>query len=329
MKVEIVELVVLLFSVTCVDAWLQGADCTRVADHKEHAPVTEAVCYLRCLSDALNKLYSEGEKKLLVTEEVYANASLILDDMEGRAGESSTYLSVIRGVMEEQTDRLEKLISYGNKMGNLVAKAGGLFAALEDSLKEVRKEIPGALIKTNKYYTSVAEIVRTVWEDVGEILWKETEAKCGSQKVEGVGEIQTECGAHTCPFADNGVAASAVDKYKGHCLYVGRNSYLRHCFNLPRGRLYRHGPVNTLGDALEWEENWSDYMNFELTVKVQKIFGPLIASFDVGIAPSTLAEMINNITSLQSRFNEVHSNFTSILFTTKLKTEVYNTDSTI
>nr|CAQ57438.1 expression site-associated gene 1 (ESAG1) protein [Trypanosoma brucei brucei] len=328
MKVEIVELVVLLFSVTCVDAWLQGADCTRVADHKEHAPVTEAVCYLRCLSDALNKLYTEGENKLLVTEEVYANASRILDDMEGRAGASLKYLSVIRGVMERGHDKLEKLISCGNAMGDLVSKVGGLFAALEDSVKEVRKEIPGALIEANKYYTSVAEIVRTVWDDVGEIVWNRTEAECGRQKVEGVGELKTECGAHTCPLAE-AVRESALHEYKGHCLYVGRLSYLRHCFNLPRGRLYRHGPVNTLGDALEWEENWSDYMNFELTVKVQKIFGPLIASFDVGIAPSTLAEMINNITSLQSRFNEVHSNFTSLLLTTKLKTEVYNTDSTI
>nr|CAQ57342.1 expression site-associated gene 1 (ESAG1) protein [Trypanosoma brucei brucei]CAQ57357.1 expression site-associated gene 1 (ESAG1) protein [Trypanosoma brucei brucei] len=328
MKVTIAELVVLLFSVTCVDAWPQGADCTRVGDYKEHAPVTEAVCYLRCLSDALNKLYSEGEKKLLVTEEVYANASRILDDMEGRAGASLKYLSVIRGVMERGHDKLEKLISCGNKMGDLVSKVGGLFAALEDSVKEVRKEIPGALIKTNKYYTSVAEIVRTVWEDVGEILWNSTEAKCGSQKVEGVKEFKTECGPHTCPFAKT-VRQSGLDKYKGHCLYVGRNSYLRHCFNLPRNSLYVHGPVNTLGDALEWEENWSGYLGFELTVNVQKIFTPLIASFGVGIAPSVLAEMINNITSLQSRFNEVHSNFTSLLLTTKLKTEVYNTDSTI
>nr|CAQ57307.1 expression site-associated gene 1 (ESAG1) protein [Trypanosoma brucei brucei] len=328
MKVEIVELVVLLFSVTCVDAWLQGADCTRVADHKEHAPVTEAVCYLRCLSDALNKLYTEGENKLLVTEEVYANASRILDDMEGRAGASLKYLSVIRGVMERGHDKLEKLISCGNAMGDLVSKVGGLFAALEDSVKEVRKEIPGALIEANKYYTSVAEIVRTVWDDVGEIVWSSTKAQCGSQEVKGVGELKTECGAHTCPLKV-GVNESGLDKYKGHCLYVGRHSYLRGCFGLPRGRLYRHGPVNTLGDALEWEENWSGNMGFELTVKVQKIFGPLIASFDVGIAPSTLAEMINNITSLQSRFNEVHSNFTSLLLTTKLKTEVYNTDSTI
>nr|CAQ57462.1 expression site-associated gene 1 (ESAG1) protein [Trypanosoma brucei brucei] len=328
MKVTIAELVVLLFFVTCVDAWPQGADCTRVGDYKEHAPLTEAVCHLRCLSDALNKLYTEGERKMLVTEEVYANASRILDDMEGRAGASLKYLSVIRGVMERGHDKLEKLISCGNKMGNLVAKVGGLFAALEDSLKEVRKEIPGALIKTNKYYTSVAEIVRTVWEDVGEILWNDTEAKCGSQKVEGVGELKTECGAHTCPLAE-AVRESALHEYKGHCLYVGRHGYVRDCFHRPRNSLYEHGPVNTLGDALVWDDNDPNPMYFELTVKVDKIFGPLIASFGVGIAPSTLAEMINNITSLQSRFNEVHSNFTSLLLAANLMADVDNTDSTI
>nr|CAQ57447.1 expression site-associated gene 1 (ESAG1) protein [Trypanosoma brucei brucei] len=304
--------------------------CTRVGDYQEHAPLTEAVCYLRCLSDALNKLYSEGERRLFVNEEVYANAARVLDDMEGRAGASLKYLSVIRGVMERGHDKLEKLISCGNKMGDLLTKAGGLFAALEDSVKEVRKEIPGALIKTNKYYTSVAEIVRTVWTDVGEILYGDSKGRryCKTSKVEGVGEFKTECGPHTCPFASK-VDAAALNKYKGHCLYVGSNGYVRECFHLPRNSLYEHGPVNTLGDALEWEENWSGSLGFELTVKVDKIFGPLIASFGVGIAPSVLAEMINNITSLQSRFNEVHSNFTSLLLTTKLKTDVDNTDSTI
>nr|AEX08462.1 expression site-associated protein 1 [Trypanosoma brucei gambiense] len=237
MKVTIADLVVLLFFVTCTGGSAPESRCTLVDDYYGKN-LHESVCYLRCLSNALNKLYSEGEKKLLVTEEVYANASLILDDMEGRAGESSTYLSIISGVMEEQTDRLEKLISCGNAMGDLVAKVGGLFAEVNESVRAVRKKIPDALIRANKYYTAIAEIVRTVWDDV-KAMKASSEHKCKNQEFGGVKEFEITCGDNACPLRD-GVNESALQKYKGGCLEINvMNGSVSECLNLPRNNLYR------------------------------------------------------------------------------------------
>nr|CAQ57476.1 expression site-associated gene 1 (ESAG1) protein [Trypanosoma brucei brucei]CAQ57488.1 expression site-associated gene 1 (ESAG1) protein [Trypanosoma brucei brucei] len=325
MKVTIVELVVWLFSVNFFVVVAEESRWTLVDDfHGKN--LHESVCYLSCLSNALNKLYSEGERRLFVNEEVYANASRILDDMEGKTGESVKYLSVISGVMEGKHDKLEKLISYGNAMGDLVAKVGGLFAEVNESVRAVRKVLPSALIRANKYYTSVAEIVRTVWDDVA-VVKQRDKAKCTAQSFGSVGELKTECGAHTCPLKE-GVREGALQKYKGGCLqvYVLAGS-VSECFNLPRDNLYKTGAVKYSSDGTDWYENGNT--SFQLTVNVQKIFTPLIASFGVGIAPSVLAEMINNITSLQSRFNEVHSNFTSILLADNLTADVDNTDSTI
>nr|P04477.1 RecName: Full=VSG expression site-associated protein 117A; AltName: Full=ESAG protein; Flags: Precursor [Trypanosoma brucei brucei]AAA30190.1 expression site associated protein (ESAG) [Trypanosoma brucei]CAQ57318.1 expression site-associated gene 1 (ESAG1) protein [Trypanosoma brucei brucei]CAQ57330.1 expression site-associated gene 1 (ESAG1) protein [Trypanosoma brucei brucei] len=325
MKVTIVELVVWLFSVNFFVVVAEESRWTLVDDHYGKN-LHESVCYLRCLSNALNKLYSEGERRLFVNEEVYANASRILDDMEGKTGESTTYLSVVSSEMGGENNKLEKLISYGNAMGDLVAKVGGLFAEVNESVRAVREEIPSALIRANKYYTAIAEITRTVWDDVNRPL-QQDKATCGDQKVTGVGELKTECGAHTCPLSD-GVNESALQKYKGGCLEINvMSGSVSECFNLPRNKLYRSVALSSSHGFLKWYQD--EAKRFQLGLRVKNIFGPLIASFGVGQPPSVLAEMINNITSLQSRFNEVHSNFTSILLADNLTADVDNTDSTI
>nr|AEL79539.1 esag1 [Trypanosoma brucei brucei TREU927]AEL79558.1 esag1 [Trypanosoma brucei brucei TREU927] len=324
MKVTIVELVVWLFSVICTGGTAPESHCTLVDDHFGKN-LHESVCYLSCLSNALNKLYSEGEKKVLVNEEVYANASRILDDMEGRAGASSTYLSVISSVMEGGHDKLEKLIYYGNEMGDLVAKVGGLFAEVNESVRAARKVLPSALMKANKYYTAISEIVRTVWDDVKAV--QSGKHECKDQKFDGVAELEVTCGSHTCPLRD-GVSESALQKYKGGCLEINvMSGSVSECLNLPRTKLYKNGAISSSHGLLKWYQD--EAAKFQLGLRVKNIFDPLIASFAAGQPPSVLDEMMSNITSLYFRFNEVHSNFTSILLANKLKAEVDNTGSTI
>ncbi|RHW71175.1 expression site-associated 1 (ESAG1) protein [Trypanosoma brucei equiperdum] len=317
MKVTIAELVVLLFSVICIDG-KEESECTVITDYHGDAPLNEAVCYLSCLSDALNNLYSDGETKLFVNEEVYANASRILNDMESKTGESTTYLSVIGGSTEGKHDKLENLISYGNEMGDLVTKAGGLFAEVNESVREVRKEIPDALIKANKYFTAIAEVARTVWDDVNAVEGSDEEAaKCKGEKI-GVTDFPTACGDYTCPLRDN-VSADAVQKYKDGCLAVTvQNDSVSECLNKPRDNVYENGAVKNSGDVLLWKENDRAATFFQLTVKVQEIFGPLIGPFSAGQPPPVILEVMSNITSLYSHFNRVHGNFTSFLRGTNL-----------
>ncbi|SCU71845.1 expression site-associated gene (ESAG), putative [Trypanosoma equiperdum] len=327
MKVMVPRWVFLSTFLICVDGEEEVSRCTSIDDYKG-INLSHSVCYLSCLSDALNRLYTNGEKKLFVNEEVYANASRILDDMEGKAGESTKYLSVISGVMEGKHDKLEKLISYGNEMGDLVAKVGGLFSRVNESVRAVRKEIPEALIKANKYYTAIVEIARTVWDDVKAVSNDEGhECKKGTPK--GVKEFSVTCSNQTCSLS-NGVSESTPPKYRGGCLQIdvltGSGS-VSECFNLPRGKLYRHGGVNFSNDVLKWPQNYAN--RFQITVEVQKIFDPLIALFASGLPPSVLLAVAVNVTSFYSRFKGVHSNFTSVLIDTNLTYNVNSTNSTI
>ncbi|RHW66873.1 expression site-associated protein 1 (ESAG1) [Trypanosoma brucei equiperdum] len=325
MNVVFVELVILILFSICIN----GKERCTLEDDYEGKNLHESICYLSCLSNALNKLYADGEQRLFVNEEVYANASRILDDMEGRTGEGTKYLSVISSVMDGKHDNLEKLISYGNEMGDIVAKVGGLFAEVNESVRVVRKEIPGALIKANKYYMAIAEIVGTVWDDVKAVEGSDEEAaKCKGENI-GVTDFPTACGDYTCPLRDN-VSADAVQKYKDGCLAVTvQNGSVSECLNKPRDNAYENGAVKNSGDVLLWKENDRAATFFQLTVKVQEIFGPLIAPFAAGQPPSALRAMISNITSLYSHFNGIHGNFTSLLLGTNLTTDVDNTNSNI
>ncbi|RHW74232.1 expression site-associated 1 (ESAG1) protein [Trypanosoma brucei equiperdum] len=311
MKVTIAELVVLLFSVICIDG-REESGCTLITDYHGDAPLSESVCYLSCLSDALNNLYSDGEKRLFVNEEVYANAFRILDDMEEKTAESVRYLSIISSVvMVEKNNRLEKLISHGNAMGDLVAKAGGLFAEVNESVRAVRKEIPGALIKVNKYYTAIAEITRTVWDDVKAV--ESGKHECKDQEFRGVKEFEVTCGDNACPLRD-GVSEGALKHYKSGLLEINvmtKSGKVSECLNLPRNNLYLNGAINSSHGLLKWHQDSTEM--FQLELRVKNIFNPLIASFAAGQSPSVLAEMMSNITSLYFRFNEVHRNFTSLL----------------
>ncbi|SCU70601.1 expression site-associated gene (ESAG) protein, putative [Trypanosoma equiperdum] len=315
MKVTIAELVVLLFSVICIDG-KEDNGCTLITDYHGDAPLSESVCYLSCLSDALNNLYSDGEKRLFMNEEVYANAFRILDDMEGRAGESVRYLSIISVAMVEENNRLEKLISHGNAMGDLVAKAGGLFAEVNESVRAVRKEIPGALIKVNKYYTAIAEVTRTVWDDIKGVGLVNAKFECKDPVFESVGEYQATCPDYRCPFND-GVNVDAFQKYKNECLEI-TVSYFDKCRaqKLPRDILYGNGIVVDSRSFLEWRDNGHNY--FQLILKIRQIFVPLIGPFAAGQPPPVILEIMSNITSLYSHFNRVHEIFTSFLRGTNL-----------
>lgn len=299
--------------------------CTLVDDHYGKN-LHDSVCYLKCLSDALNRLYTNGEKKLFVNEEAYANASRILDDMEGKAGESTKYLTVISGVVEGKHDKLEKLISYGNEMGDLVARVGGLFSEVHESVRAVRKVLPVALIEANKYYTAIAEVVRTVWDDI-KGLGAQGKHECKGDKVKSIGEFRIECGHRTCPLKE-GVNEGSLQKYKGGCLqvYVLGGS-VNECFNLPRDNLYRSVAAKNSSETLHWGLNGPTY--FQLTVKVQKIFTPLITSLSAGQPPSALFPMMSNITSLYSQFNEVHSSFTSLLLDANTTEKISSANFTI
>nr|CAJ16268.1 expression site-associated gene 1 (ESAG 1), putative [Trypanosoma brucei brucei TREU927] len=323
MKTIVVEWVVsVLFAICFANADEEGP-CTSVDDYPVYR-LNESVCYLKCLSDALNKLYTDGERKLLVNEEVYANASRIIDNIEGKTGESVTYLSVISGVMKGKHDKLEKLISYGNTMGDLVAKVGGLFAEVNESVRAVREDVPTALMTANKYYAAIAEIARTVWDDV-KGLGGHGKHEC--EDIVGVKEFQLLCPDHTCPLKE-GVNESALQKYKDGCLDINvLNGSVSECFNVPRSSLYKNGGVNKSKEGTNWYSPKADF--FQLKVEVQKIFGPLIAPFSSGLQPFVLAEMMSNITSLYSHFKEVHSNFTSMLHDTNISENVNSTHSTI
>ncbi|CAJ16718.1 expression site-associated gene (ESAG) protein, putative; expression site-associated gene 1 (ESAG1) protein, putative [Trypanosoma brucei brucei TREU927] len=325
MKVTIAELVVLLFSVICIDGKEENG-CTLITDYHGDAPLSESVCYLSCLSDALNKLYADGENKLFVNEEVYANAFRILDDMEGRTGESVRYLSIISGVMEGKHDKLKKLISYGNAMGDLVAKAGGLFAEVNESVRAVRKEIPGALIKVNKYYTAIAVITRTVWDDV-EALERDSDPNCHGEKIKNVGEFQVTCGEHFCPLKE-GVNESTLQKYKDGCLEINvqdKSGQISECLNLPRNSLYKNGAVKYSSDGTNWYGNGNTY--FQLKLHVHSMLSPLTIPLGAGQPPSAPLDMMASITSLYSRFNEIHKNFTSLLLNTNFTGIVNSSNS--
>ncbi|EAN80659.1 expression site-associated gene (ESAG) protein, putative [Trypanosoma brucei brucei TREU927] len=302
-------------------------DCTLVDDYYGKN-VPESVCYLSCLSNALNKLYNDGEEKLFVNEEVYADASRILDDMEGETAECVKYLSVISGVMEGKHDKLEKLISYGNEMGDLVAKVGGLFADVNESVRAMREVLPSTLITANKYYTAISEIVRTVWDDVKAVKSDDEEVlQCRNGKIISTGEFSVKCSAHTCPLGVN-VTESTLKKYKDGCLEINvmtESGQVSKCFNLPRNNLYISGARINSSGVLEWSQNDSAF--FRLIVKVQDIFAPLIAPFSAGKPPSVLLTKMTNITSLYSHFNKVHNNFTSLLRDTNITVNADNTNT--
>ncbi|EAN77446.1 expression site-associated gene (ESAG) protein, putative [Trypanosoma brucei brucei TREU927] len=323
MRVVILEWTILILLI--VGAYGDN-DHALVADYEGDAPLSETVCYLRCLSDALNKLYTDGEKKLLVNEEVYANVSRILDSMEAKTGESVKYLSVISGAMVGESEKLEKLISYGNTMGDLVAKVGGLFAEVNESVRTVRKEIPDALIKANKYYTSIAEIVRTVWDDLKAIPTS-IDPKCENGEFDGVKEFEVKCGDSSCPLR-NGVSEDALKHYKRGRIEVNvLNGSVSRCLNLQRKNLYKNGAEKHSSEVLKWPQD--DATFFQLKLEVQSMFGPLIVSFAAGRTTSALLEMVENITSLRSRFKEIHSDFTSLLLNPNSTDNVNSTDSTI
>nr|AAA30194.1 expression site-associated gene product (ESAG1-U1EC) [Trypanosoma brucei] len=211
--------------------------------------------------------------------------------------------------MVEKNNRLEKLISHGNAMGDLVAKAGGLFAEVNESVRAVRKEIPGALIKVNKYYTAIAEVTRTVWDDVKAV--ESGKHECKDQEFRGVKEFEVTCGDNACPLRD-GVSEGALKHYKNGLLEINvMSGSVSKCLNLPRNNLYKSGAINSSHGLLKWHQDSAEM--FQLELRVKNIFNPLIASFAAGQPPSVLAEMMANITSLYFRFNEVHRNFTSLL----------------
>nr|AAB04048.1 ATA is a putative start codon [Trypanosoma brucei rhodesiense] len=325
MKVTIAELVVLLFSVICIDG-KEESECTVITDYHGDAPLSESVCYLSCLSNALNKLYTDGENKLFMNEEVYANASRILDDMEGRAG-AGLYLSIISGSTEGKHDKLENLISHGNAMGDLVTKAGGLFAEVNESVRAVRKEIPGALIKVNKYYTAIAEIARTVWDDVKAV--ESGKHECKDQEFRGVKEFEVTCGDNACLLA-HGVSEGALKHYKNGRIEINvMSGSVSKCLNLPRNNLIKSGAVNNSNKVLVWRDDADTVTHFLLKLKIRDIFSTLIAPFAAGQPPSVLAEMMSNITLLYFRFNEVHRSFTSLLFDTNSIDNVKSTNSTV
>ncbi|AAZ10609.1 expression site-associated gene (ESAG) protein, putative [Trypanosoma brucei brucei TREU927] len=323
MKVEIVELAILLSFIICVDGENVEHNCKTVDDYY-FRNINESVCYLSCLSNALNKLYSDGEKRLFVNEEAYANASRILDDMEGKTGESTKYLSVISSVMEGEHDKLEKLISYGNQMGDLAAKAGGLFVEVNESVRAVRKEIRDALIQANKYYTAVAEIAGTVWAFDGQKV-VEGDHKCDLEASKKTVEFQSKCSAHTCPLR-NGVNKSTLQQYKNGCLEISvmHSHIVDFCHQSPRNVLYVSGAVKDSGNALKWKPGHA----FFLTIEVKGIFSSLIASFTAGHPPPVLLAMVSNMTLLYSLFSETYSNFTSLLLGTSITDNLNSTDST-
>ncbi|AAZ10287.1 expression site-associated gene (ESAG) protein, putative [Trypanosoma brucei brucei TREU927] len=324
MKIKIVGLVVFFFVTFGV---AEESYCTSIDDDKG-TNLNQSVCYLKCLSDALNKLYTDGERKLFLNEEVYANASRMLDDMEGKTGESVIYLSVISSVMVEENDKLENLISYGNAMGDLVAKAGGLFAEVNESVRAVRNAIPGALITSNKYYTAIAEIARTVWDDVKAVSNDEG-PECKKGALKGVRGFPVVCVDQTCPLL-TGVNEITLQKYRGGCLQIdvltGSGSVSK-CLNLPRDNLYKGGAVKNSTGLINWRENGPAF--FQLQIYVEEIFDPLIEPFTSGKAPPELLDMMANITLLQSYFNDIHRNFTSLQFSTNNIDNMKSTNFTI
>ncbi|AAZ10092.1 expression site-associated gene (ESAG) protein, putative [Trypanosoma brucei brucei TREU927] len=330
MKVVAVELIILYFFVICIGGEEEGGKCRLVADVGGFAHINVSLCYLHCLSNALNKLYTDGEQRLFVNEEVYANASRILDDMEGKTGESTTYLSVFSSSMGEQNDKLEKLISYGNEMGDLVAKVGGLFAEVNESVREVRNELPNTLIKANKYYTAIAVITKTVWNDVKAVGLDSDMAKCSRQEFSAVENFEASCGDQTCPL-ENSVTESSLQKYKDGCLTITiLNGSVSECLNRLRDNLYRSGAVQSSRKILEWRgEDRHGAFYFQLTLEIQQIFSTLITPFAAGKPPFALLDMMANITSLNSHFNWVHGNFTSLLLDIGVAGNVSNTNSTI
>ncbi|SCU65194.1 expression site-associated gene 1 (ESAG1) protein, putative [Trypanosoma equiperdum] len=328
MKATAMYFVILLFLSVCT---FGESVCTLVADGDGVDNLHESVCYLSCLSNALNKLYSDGEQKLIVNEEIYANTSRILDDMEGRTDESTKYLSVISSVMDGKHDNLEKLISYGNEMGDIVAKVGGLFAEVNESVRVVRKVLPTALIKASKYYTAIAEIERTVWDDV-KALESGDQSACIGEKFKSVAELKTMCGDHTCPLTE-GLNDRTLKRYGKGCLEINvlnKSGSVIDCINLPRNNLYKNGAGSNSSDLLKWKgEFQNEATRFQLTVEVQNIFGPLLIPFAAGKPPYVLIAVMSNITSLHSQFNKAHNNFTSLLFDIDVTGNVNNTNSTI
>ncbi|CBH11487.1 expression site-associated gene (ESAG) protein,putative [Trypanosoma brucei gambiense DAL972] len=316
-----------LFFIIFVLSFSVAEECMLVADVEGEASLNESVCYLSCLSNALSKLYTDGEQRMLVSEEVYANASRILDDMEGKAGECVKYLSAISGVMEGKHDKLEKLISYGNEMGDLVAKVGGLFSDVNESVRAVRKKLPDALMKANKYYTSVAEVVRTVWDDVKGVGSLESRLVCDNPVFESVRKYHSTCPDYKCPF-DGGVSTDAFRKYKNECLEIVVYYYDRcRAQELPRDRLYRGGIVGALPALLDWGGREHNY--FKLILEIRQMFAPLISPLASGLPPSVLLATISNITSYYTHFNKVHANFTSLLIDADLTDNVNGTNFTI
>nr|CAD31212.1 ESAG1 protein [Trypanosoma brucei] len=209
--------------------------------------LNEFVCHLKCLSDALSRLYGDGQKRLFVNEGVYASASRICDDMEGKTGEDVKYLSVIGGSMEGKHDKLEKLISYGNTMGNLVPKVGGLFAEVNESVWEVRNALPTALLTANKYSTAIAEITRTVWDDVKGLGGA---GECEDRTFKKARALPTACAKQMCPLRDS-MSKDAVQKYRDGCLAVTvQNGSVSECLNKPRDNAYKNGAVKNSGDVL-------------------------------------------------------------------------------
>nr|AAA30195.1 expression site-associated gene product (ESAG1-U1EC) [Trypanosoma brucei] len=325
MKASIVGLVILEFFVMCIGGAEDEGPCPLVDDHFKNN-LRKSVCYLKCISDALNKLYTDGEQKFLVNEEVYANASRILDDMEGKTGESTKYLSAISGVIDGEYGKLEKLIFYGNTIGDLVDKVGGLFSEVNESVRAVREVLPSALIKVNKYYTAVAEITRTVWDDLKAMKERGT-GECEDQITREVVVLPATCADHTCPLRDR-VSKDTIQKYKDGCLAVTvQSGSVSGCFNRPRDNIYKNGVIESSDDVLKWHDQGATV--FQLTVKVEDIFGPLIAPFSAWQPPSVLLTKMTNITYLYSHFNKVQSKFTSLLLDTNLIVNVNSSNSTI
>ncbi|SCU72490.1 ESAG protein, putative [Trypanosoma equiperdum] len=215
-------------------------------------------------------------------------------------------------------------------MGDLVAKVGGLFAEVNESLRAVREVLPSALIKANKYYTAIAEITRTVWDDLKAVdVNSEEKDKCESEALKGVTELPTACGDQACPLRE-GLNESTLKKYKSGCLEVNvmtQSGKVSTCFNLPRNNLYMSSAVEGANGEVQWVKSTPN--EFQFILEVQKIFTPLIGPFGAGQLPSVLLATLSNITFFRSRFDEVHSSFTSLLLGTNLTDNLNGTDFAI
>ncbi|CBH18521.1 T. brucei spp.-specific protein [Trypanosoma brucei gambiense DAL972] len=122
--------------------------------------------------------------------------------------------------------------------------------------------------------------------------------------------LKDECDYQTCPLGCGARKSALGKKKEGRLLLCGASK----C-PMPRINLDACGVMNNPSNVLKWK----DSRFFFPTTDVRDVFTPLIVS-SASQLPSRVSDMIANVTSFHSHFNETRSKFISRTHDTLLVT---------